>query len=165
LAKPDAGRDLPRIPSVKSIPVVAILLLAGCSHGSSATTPAVTALGGSDPAQADAWTPLVTLRALGRFSTRCVPSRRFSTLYGVDPQSATERVWVSTNGGTRSKRTLQPGDTWSVGGPHVRYQVWMISQATDPGTITATVRISPTRCPYGVPVTSVRFGTMTFNSR
>jgi hypothetical protein len=149
---------------MKWIPFVAILVLAGCSHGSSATTVTVTEQRGSDAAQARGWTPLASLRELGQFSTRCVPSKRFTTLYTADPQTATESVSVSTNGGGPSKRTLQPGDTWSVGGPHVHYQVWMISQATDPGTITATVRISPTRCPYGVPLTSVKFGTAVFNS-
>jgi hypothetical protein len=149
---------------MKPIPLVLLgVLVAGCSHGSAASSTTQNATTSSP--RPNGWTSLVSLRELGQFSTRCVPSKRFSTLYRADPQTADEEVSVSVNGGAALKRTLQPGQTWISGGTAVHYQIWKIAQATEPGTITATVRIAPSRCPYGVPATSVKFGTSHFNSR
>lgn len=159
---------------MKLIQIALIALVCGCSHGSAASTVTVTAPPStlSTTQNADTtttgsktgWTPLVSLRELGQFSTKCVPSKRFSTIYRADPRTATEKVSVSVDSGTASKRTLQPGQTWVVGGSTVHSQIWKISQATEPGTITGTVWIAPSRCPYGVPLTSVKFGTTLFNS-
>ena len=102
--------------------VLLALLLAGCSHGSAASTGTVTAPASTSSTthnattsspRSNAWTSLVSLRQLGRFSTRCGPSTRFSTLYRADPQTADEEVSVLVNGRGALKRTLHPGQTWN----------------------------------------------------
>lgn len=114
-----------------------------------------------------AFTPLVTLRQLGTFATRCVSrpgSAGFATAYVAGPRFATETVTLTRGRGAVVRRTLDPGERWvtPLGPPQV--QRWRISQATEPQTITAAVRITPGRCPFGVPRTVVRFGTAHFNS-
>jgi hypothetical protein len=159
---------------------VLTLLLAviagGCAHGAAST--------GSPPTSSHAtgktviaatktwrpaWVPLVSLRQLGAFATRCsgrCGSRRslFAATYVADPQFATESVTLWRGRGGRVSRTLQPGQRWVTPLAPAQIQRWRISQGTEPQTVTATVRIAPNRCPYGVPRTEVHFGTSHFNS-
>jgi hypothetical protein len=114
-----------------------------------------------------AWTPLVTLRQLGRFATRCNAgggAPRFATMYVADPRFADETIALWRGRGDVERRTLDPGERWVLPLGPARMQRWRISQGTEPQTITAAVRITPSRCPYGIPNTVVRFGTSHFNS-
>jgi len=86
-------------------------------------------------------------------------------MYVADVNFATEAVSLSADDGTVINRVLQPGDKWVTALRPTRIQVWTVSQATEPQTITALVEIRPSRCPYGIPATRVRFGTSYFNSR
>jgi len=114
-----------------------------------------------------AWRPLITLAKLGSFTTRC--ARRggqdvFAATFTVNPMTATSTVSMSTNGGRAARRVLQPGQRWVSALAATRVQTWHIAQGTEAQTVTATVRIRPSRCPYGVPTTDVRYGTSHFNS-
>ena len=145
--------------------ILAALLLAGCSgsHASPAST------GGGSSATATVsvarhilWKPLLTLDALGEFRTRCV-GKRFAVSF-TSGNVATESVGVHLDGVRQKAVTLQPGEMRSIPLQRVRVELWRISQATEPQTIRAMVKISPARCPYGIPNTRVLYGTASYNS-
>jgi len=152
--------------------LLALLLLTGCGGGTSASSPTGSAethagSSGTSSEPNPAWKPLITLNELGRFSTRC--GRRgdqnvFAVSFTVSQMTATSTVTMSTNGGRGTRRVLQPGQRWVSALAPTRFQTWRIAQGTEPQTIAATVRIRPSRCPYGVPTTDVHYGTAHFNS-
>jgi hypothetical protein len=150
------------------------LVLAGCagsstSHstgGDDSTSPPTTTITSPPTTTATGnrrfgWKPLITLHQLGTIRTRCL-GKKFATAFTAS--IATERARVV---GIPQERpfTLQPGQTRYSPLSRTRRVVWRISQATEPQTITATVSISPSRCPYGVPRTHVTYGSASFNSR
>jgi hypothetical protein len=162
----DDPRRLARSSHVKirSALVLAVVVLAGCGDNPTGTSEATT----SRTPATGSWTPLVALAELGSFETHC--GRRagkdvFATRFTVNPMTATSTVSLSIDGGRASRRVLQPGQHWATTLAPTRSQTWRITQATEPQTIAATVRITPSRCPYGVPGTSIRYGTARFNSR
>jgi hypothetical protein len=156
--------------------LVLTLIVAGCGGGGSPATSSVnsaTSTGGSGPkterqSTDSPWRTLVTLNHLGTFRTRCTESpgnpEVFATVFIAEARSATDRVSLSLDGSTPQTRTLQPGERWATPLRATRFQTWRISQATEPQTVSAVVRIEPTRCAYGVPITDVHYGTSQFNS-
>jgi len=149
----------------RCVVVLAMLVFAGCGGGTS--PPSSTGSAGTPTAQSAAWRPLITLAELGSFTTRC--GRRggqdvFASSFTVNPMTATSTVSMSTDGGHAARRVLQPGQRWVSALAATRVQTWHIAQGTEAQTVTATVRIRPSRCPYGVPTTDVRYGTSHFNS-
>ena len=145
--------------------ILAALLLAGCS-GSHASP--VSSGGGSTATTTVSvsrripWKPLITLGALGEFRTRCV-GKQFAVSFTAG-NTATESVGVHLDGIRQKAVTLQPGEMRSIPLQRVHVELWRISQATEPQTIRAVVRISPARCPYGIPKTRVLYGTASYNS-
>jgi hypothetical protein len=143
--------------------VCAVLAVAGCggsaakhpNTGTASTAPVPTA-------SRIAWKPLLTLAALGEFKTRC-DSNRFAVSFTAD--LATERVELWIDGASQGSKVLQPGQTRSTALRPTRQQLWRILQATEPQTIKAVVRVTPSRCPYGIPTTKVSYGTVHFTSR
>ena len=149
----------------RCVVVLAMLLFAGCGDGKS--SPSSTGSAGTPTVRSAAWRPLITLAELGSFTTRC--ARRggqdvFAASFTVNPMTATSTVSMSTNGGRAARRVLQPGQRWVSALAATRVQAWHIAQGTEAQTVTATVRIRPSRCPYGVPTTDVHYGTSHFNS-
>jgi hypothetical protein len=142
----------------------AVLALAGC--GGSAATHTTTGSASTDApvrtASRIAWEPLLTLAAVGEFKTRC-DRDRFAVAFTAD--WATERVDLWIDGASVRSIVLQPGQTSATVLRPARQQVWRILQATEPQTIRAIVSVKPSRCPYGIPATSVSYGTAHFNSR
>jgi hypothetical protein len=144
---------------------LAALLVAGCS-GSHASP---TSTGGGSSATTTVsvarhipWKPLLRLNALGEFRTRCV-GKRFAVTFTAG-NVATESVGVHLDGIRQEAVTLQPGQTRFTPLQRVHVQLWRITQATEPQTIRAVVKISPARCPYGIPKTRVTYGTASYNS-
>lgn len=149
----------------RCVVVLAMLLFAGCGGGKSSPSP--TGSAGTVTAQSAAWRPLITLAELGSFTTRC--ARRggqgvFAASFTVNPMTATSTVSMSTNGRRAARRVLQPGQRWVSAVAATQVQTWHIAQGTEAQTVTATVRIRPSRCPYGVPTTDVHYGTAHLNS-
>jgi hypothetical protein len=143
--------------------VGAVLVVAGC--GGSVSTHPNTGTAPTAPvptAGRIAWKPLLTLAALGEFKTRC-DSNRFAVSFTAD--LATERVGLWIDGASVGSKVLQPGQTRSMALRPTRQQIWRITQATEPQTIKAVVRVTPSRCPYGIPTTNVSYGTVHFTSR
>src|SRR5690349_8464584 len=66
-------------------------------------------------------------------------------MYVADPRFAEESVtpWRGRSGPVR--RTLQPGQHWVTPLASAEVQRWRISQGTEPQTVTAAVRIAPSR--------------------
>jgi hypothetical protein len=141
-------------------------VVAGCTASSSSTTPssAGTPAVVVPAAHRIPWKPLVSLAQLGQFRTRC-EGRRFAVSFRASPDHATESVRLFVDGVQMRPRVLQPGDTTSTQLRLTRLQIWRVTQPTEPQTITAVVRIAPSRCPYGVPTTRVFYATQSFTSR
>jgi hypothetical protein len=149
---------------VLMLTIGAVLALAGCG-GSAATHTTTGPASTKAPVQTAsriAWKPLLTLAALGEFKTRC-DRNRFAVAFTAD--WATERVDLRINGASVRSIVLQPGQTRTTVLRPTRNQVWRILQGTEPQTIKAVVSVKPSRCPYGIPATSVSYGTAHFNSR
>jgi hypothetical protein len=146
--------------------ILAALLFAGCSG--SHTSP--TGRGGGSSAdttvsvsQKVSWKPLLTLAALGEFRTRCV-GKQFAVSFSAG-NVATESVGIHLDGVRQQAVTLQPGQTRTIPLQGVHLELWRISQATEPQTVRAVVRIWPARCLYGIPKTRVLYGTASYNSK
>jgi hypothetical protein len=145
--------------------------LAACSHTSESDPtartadpePTITHSEATSTSSTTRWTPLVTLRQLGTFQTRCRGRSRFAVLYRADPLHATETVSLVQDRQARLKRKVDPGQHWVTPFVPVHRQVWRITQGTEPQLVTAVVHIRPSRCPYGIPTTRVEFGTTHFN--
>jgi hypothetical protein len=144
-------------------------VLCGCSGQASTTTgaassaPTPTTVASSTlTAQRVVWKPLLTLPQLGEFKTRCTKTR-FAVSFTA--ALATEKSIVWLDDVRQETLTLQPGETRYTPLLHVQQQRWKITQGTEPQTIAAIVRVSPARCPYGIPTTSLRYATAHYNSR
>lgn len=151
----------------------AALVLAGCgSHAAGGATAHRTHAAHRRDAIARSgatrWARLVSLPTLGTFSTRCGrPAHAAHAVFAARyvASLATETVSLAVDGGKASRRTLQPGDAWVTTLRRIHGEVWRVAQSTERQTVTATVRIRPSRCPYGVSVARIAFGTSRFTSR
>jgi hypothetical protein len=173
----DGRRLLRRICNVKvTAAILLTLVVAGCGGaGSQTKSSAESVISTSDSVATSApqsskkpWRTLVTLNHLGTFKWRCTESpgnlEQFSSVFMAEVHSATDRVSLSINDAPPTTRWMQPGQHWVTPLQEIEFQTWRIAQATEPQTISAVVRIEPTRCAYGVPITDVHYGTSQFNS-
>jgi hypothetical protein len=101
-----------------------------------------------------AWKPLLTLTVV---QTRC-DGKRFASFTADRPSGSSCGSTVILG-----SKVLQPGQTRATALRSTRQQAWRIIQATEPQTIKAVVRVTPSRCPYGIPTTNVSYGTVHFN--
>ncbi len=135
---------------------------AAAAGGSSGDT--AVAVVSSTPAHRVAWKPLVTLQQLGAFRTHCTKTR-FAASFTAAAGHADDLVRVRLDGVPQEPLRLAPGQTRFTPLRRTHEQVWRIVQGTEPQTITATVAIRPARCPYGVPKTTITYGTSHSTSR
>jgi hypothetical protein len=118
--------------------VVAVLSGCGASGAGDASRHPSRQAGHSSGARAGR---ALTLPRVGSFTATCPDAGTYRVTFRADPETATDDVRVEVAGSHRKRASVDPGNSLAVTTPPKATTNWRITQATEPHTIRALVRM------------------------